>query len=116
MPETKKGAVNYLANKFGCIGIFGGDTGNDSDAIIGAGHAGFAVGNRKPEVDTVLSEASDASTTKRTTNFRIFENPAGTKRLLFIDSDASKKGPESQIRAFRAMKIFLALMKTNYSC
>lgn len=111
VPETKKGAINYLANKLGCIGIFGGDTGNDSDAIIGAGHAGFAVGNRKPEVDTSISEASDTSTTKQTENFRIFANPDGTKRLLFVDSDLTKKGPKSQIRALRAMKMFAKLMK-----
>ena len=113
IPETKKGAINYLVNKFGCIGIFGGDTGNDSDAIIGAGHAGFAVGNRRPEVDTAISEESDLTITKQTQNFRIFKNPDGTKRLLFVDSDPSRKGPESQIRALRTMKMFARLMKST---
>jgi len=111
VPETKKGAINYLVNKFGCIGIFGGDTGNDSDAIIGAGHVGFAVGNRKSEVDASISNASNTSTTKQTENFRIFETPEGARRLLFVDSDLTKKGPESQIRALRAMKMFARLMK-----
>lgn len=105
VPVTKKEAIDFMADKYGCRGVVAGDSGNDEEMILKGGPnnliAGAIVGNAKPELTKALE---DCEIVRETKHFRIVRTPGN--RLLYVEPDPSKAGPESLKRMFQAFSLF----------
>lgn len=110
LPITKAGAVDYISSTTGvAMRVVAGDSGNDSEALIGTGDVAIIVGGAKPELVAAIDDV--VSETEENRHFQRVRDEEGNLTKLYYRERGEGLGPESIARAIRFLKLAQRLHK-----
>lgn len=112
---SKRDAVEMLSKDYGCIGVFGGDSGNDTNAILQSTNGGIFVSNCHKELIKELSLLPPEKIvhSSRQEDFKIVKLRGD--RLLLVDLNTERKGAASLLPAIKLFLEHSPLISRNNS-